>query len=66
MHNSIPTETRNATRCNDWNDLPHLSFTVKNSNSKFGDLHITQPNIFEGVFIAKIVIREYIHKKASS
>ena len=43
-------ETRNTTRCNNHDDLLHISFTI------FGGLYITQLNIY-GALIAKIVRR---------
>ena len=42
-------------RCNDCDDLLKLSFTLE--ISVFGGLYITQSNIYDGAFIAKIVSR---------
>ena len=42
--------TRNATRCNNRDDLLH-NFNI------FGGLYITQSNIYDTAFIAKIVNR---------
>ena len=49
-------------RCNDRDDLLQLSFTLK--ISIFGGLYITQSNICNEAFMAKIVSRYYIHKNS--
>ena len=49
-------------RCNNRNDLLQLSFTLKISKI-FGGLYITQSNIYDGAFIAKIVSRQVYSQK---
>ena len=49
----VQIKTRNATGCNNWNGLLHLSFALK--ISIFSEsYYITQSNIWDGAFIAKI------------
>ena len=45
----LSSSTGNATRCNNRDDLLRLRPIHK------GDLYITQSNIYDGAFIAKIV-----------
>ena len=52
-------KTRNATRCNNRHDLLQLR-PIYN-----GDLYITQSNIYDGAFIAKIVNRSVYSQKSS-
>ena len=49
-------KTRNATRCNNCNDLLHLSFLFENFNI-FGGLYIIQLDIYDRAFLRKIVSR---------
>ena len=54
IKSKVQIKTRNATRCNNRDDLLHFSFTLKVSIFSAG-LYITQSNICDGAFIAKIV-----------
>ena len=47
-------------RCNNSDDLLHITFTLK-----VRGLYINQSNIYDGVLLAKIVVK-YIHKKVPS
>ena len=49
-------------RCNNHDDLLQVSFTSLNI---FGGLYITQSNIYDRAFIAKIVSREVYSEKCS-
>ena len=57
----IHTEQENAMRCNNCDDLLQLSFTLKISTFSeayiYIYIYITQSNIYDGAFIAKIVGR---------
>ena len=54
--NVSQSEQENAMRYNNLDDLLQLSFTLKISIF-FESLYLPQSNIYDGAFIAKIVIR---------